>query len=288
MKRRKQADSIWSPRSQKSMLRQLELEAAQGKCRNQIAFGQKRIAQEKEAAERQTATVADGNNFNIRHALNKTLADIEEREREVAAFRKRENSLQAEIKGLALSPAQAMQRAELQAAIAADVIQRCAKDSAIDALVQKLRKVLEERAALTTKIVQTALMLDFSPTANFDAARFAALLDSLPTKLEPQSIAWVNWFLGQEGKKEPCTIGKKSAVLAETLACANVFRAGEYVFLTKEEIAKLPSDETPQPLPGPVEMEALAGNNLDSGERQPDKEADTFPVSGFRMNSSVL
>ena len=90
MKRRKQAESIWSPRSQKSMLRQLELEAAQEKCRNQIAFAEKRIAQEKETAERQTATVADGNNFNIRQALNKTLADIEEREREVAAFRKRE------------------------------------------------------------------------------------------------------------------------------------------------------------------------------------------------------
>jgi len=270
------------------MLRQLELEAAREKCRNQIVFAEKRIAQEKETAERQTATVADGNNFNIRQALNKTLADIEEREREVTAFRKREKSLQAEINALALSPTQAAQRAKLQSAIAAEVIQRFAKDSAIEALLQKLRKALEERAALTTKIVQTALMLDFSPTADCDAARFAALLDSLPPKLEPQSLAWVNWFLGQEGKREACTIGRKSAVLAETLACANVFHPGECVFLTKEDIAKLPSDETPKPLPGPVEMEALAGNNLDSGEPKPDNEADTFPVSGFTMNSSVL
>ena len=288
MKQRRRAESIWSPRSQKSRLRQLELEALQEKCRNQIAFAEKRIAQQKEVAERQTATVADGNNFNVHQALNQTLANIEEREWEVAAFRKREKSLQAEIEGLALSPAQAAQRAELQAAIAADVIQRFAKDGAIDALLQKLRKALEERAALTTKITQAALMLDFSPTADFDAARFAALLDSLPAKLEPQSVAWANWFLGQEGKKEPYTIGSKSAVLAETLACARVFRPGECVFLTQEEIAKLPSDETPKPLPGPIEMEALAGNNLDSGERKPDKEADTFPVSGFRMNSSVL
>ena len=100
MKSRKQAENIWSPRSQKSMLRQLELEAEQEKCRNQIAFAEKRIAQEKETAERQTATVVDGNNFNIRQALNKTLADIEERERELAAFRKRETSLQAGINAL--------------------------------------------------------------------------------------------------------------------------------------------------------------------------------------------
>ena len=287
MKRRKPAKSIWSPRSQKSMLRQLELEAAQEKCRNQITFAEKRIGQEKETAERQTATVADGNNFNIRQALNKTLADIEERQRELAAFRKREKSLQAEIAGLALSPAQAAQRATLQAGIAAEIIQRFAKDSAIDALLQKLRKALQERAELTSKIVETALRLDFSPTADFDAARFAALLDSLPAKLEPQSLAWVNWFLGQEGKKEPCTIGSKGAVLAETLACANVFRPGECVFLAKEEIAKLPSDETPKPLPGPVEMETQAGNVLTPTEHRPE-EADTFPVSGFRMNSSIL
>jgi len=287
MKRRKQAESLWSPRSQASMLRQLELEAAQERCRNQVAFAEKRIAQEKETAERQTATVADGNNFNIRQALNKTLANIVEREREVAAFRKRDKSLQAEIEGLALSPARAAQRAKLQSAIAAEVIQRFAKDAAIDALLQKLRKALQERTELTTKIVQTALMLDFSPTADFDEALFAALLDSLPAELTTQSRDWVNWFLGQAGKKQHCTIGKKSAVLAETLACANVFHPGECVFLTQEEAAKLPSDEAVKPLPGPVEMETQAGNILTPTEHQPE-EADTFPVSGFRMNSSVL
>jgi hypothetical protein len=287
MKRRKQAESIWSPRSQKSMLRQLELEAAQEKCRNRIAFGQKRIAQEEEAAKRQTATVADGNNFNIRQALNKTLADIEEREREVAAFRKREKSLQAEIEGLAPSPAQAAQRAKLQSTVAAEVIERFAKDSTIDALLQKLRNALQDRASLTTKIVQTALMLDFSPTADFDAARFAALLDLLPAELATQSHDWVNWFLGQGSKKEPRTIGSKGAVLTETLACAGVWRAGEYAFLTKEEITKLPSDEQPKQLPGPAEMETQAGNVLAPTEHKPE-EADTFPVSGFRMNSSVL
>ena len=131
-------------------------------------------------------------------------------------------------------------------------------------------------------------MLDFAPTADFDGARFTALFDSLPAELRRTSLDWVNWFLGQNGKKEPHTIGTKIAVLPETLACANVFRPGENVFLAQEEIAKLPSDEPIKPLPGPVEMEELAGNSLDSEQRKPDKEADTFPVAGFRMNSSVL
>jgi hypothetical protein len=272
--------NIWSRRSHKSMLRQLALEAAQEKCRNQIAFAEKRIREEQETAERQTATVADSNNFSIRQSLNKTLADIEGREREVAAFRKREKSLQAEINGLALSPAQAAQRAKLQSAIAAEVIQRFAKDSTIDALLQKLRKALQERAALTTNIVQTALILDFPATADFDAPRFATLLDLLPAELASQSHDWVNGFLGQESKKEPRTIGSKGAVLAETLAHAGVWRAGECAFLTKEEAAKMPSDEAPKPLPGPVEMETQAGNILTPTEHKPE-EADTFPVSGF-------
>ena len=130
-------------------------------------------------------------------------------------------------------------------------------------------------------------MLDFAPTSDFDAARFAALLDSLPSELLSQSHDWVNLFLGQQSKREPHTIGNKGAVLAETLAGANVFRPGECVFLTREEIAKLSSDEPPRPLAGPVEMEKLAGNVLAPTEHKPE-EADTFPVSGFRMNSSVL
>ena len=280
MRPRKRAESIWSPRSQKSMLRQLELEAAQKKCRNQIAFGEKRIAQQKEVAERQTATVAEGSSHAIRQALNQTLADIEERGREVLAFRKREAKLQAEIRALALTPAQAAQRAKLQSALAAQVIERFAKDEAIDTLLAKLRKALQERAALTAKIVQTALTLDFAAISDFDAARFAALLDSLPAELASHSHEWVNWFLGQEGKREPHTIGSKAAILAETLASANVFRPGECAFLTQEEAVKLPSDEPPKPLPGPVEMETQAGNILSPTEHQP-AEVDTFPVTGF-------
>jgi hypothetical protein len=280
MKQRKATKSIWSPRSQKSMLRQLELEAAQEKCRNQIAFAEKRIAQQKQVAERQTATVVKGNSYTIRQALNQTLADIEEREREVAAYRVHEETLRVQIDALEHPPfAQRRQRAKLQSALAAEVIERFAIDRAIDALLQKLRKALLERAALTAKIVQTALRLDFTDD-DFDGARFAALLDSLPINLESQSLAWVNWFLGQADKREPHTIGNKAAVLAETLASANVWRPGESVFLTKEEAAKLPLDETAKPLPGPVEMETQAGNILAPIEHKPE-EADTFPVSGF-------
>ena len=280
MKSRKQAENIWSPRSQKSMLRQLELEAAQEKCRNQIAFAEKRIAQEKETAERQTATVVDGNNFNIRQALNKTLADIEERERELAAFRKRETSLQAGINALALSPAQAAQRANQQGELAALAMERFTKDAAIDAALQKFRKALQERAALTAQMVELAGRLEFAATADFDAGRFAALLDSLPAELAAQSHDWVNAFFGQVSEKEFCTIGTKAAVLPETLACAGVFRRGESAYLSKAQIAKLPTDEASKPVPTPEEMEAgakLKAEVLPGAARG----ADSIAVSGF-------
>jgi hypothetical protein len=88
VKMRGKAKINGSPRSSKSMLRQLAIEVDQKKCQARFVFGERRIAEQKEVAERQTARAAEGNPI-IRQALNATLADIVEREREVGAYRKR-------------------------------------------------------------------------------------------------------------------------------------------------------------------------------------------------------
>ena len=141
--------------------------------------------------------------------------------------------MQAEINALALSPAQAAQRAKQQGELAALVMERFTKDAAIDAALQKFRKALQERAALTAQMVELAGRLEFAATADFDAGRFAALLDSLPAELSRKSHAWVNWFLRADGyEKEFRTLSAvRAVVLAETLACPGVFRRGECVFL---------------------------------------------------------
>jgi len=279
-RRKAESRSIWSPRSQKSVLRELALETALQKCRDQITFCERRITEQKDVAKQQTQTVTEGASFAIRQALSHTLEDIESRERELAAFREREKTLQAEISALTPSAHDADLRALDQASLATLVIERFSKDAAIDRLLQKVRRLLQERADMTGEMAKLATRLEFAESADFDGRRFAALLDSIPAELAGQSHDWVEEFLGQSSGKEPCVIGKSVAVLPETLASAGVFRPGETVYMTKAQIAQLPTDEGMKSLPGPEEMEAVAGNRLASLP-QPTPQEDSIEVSGF-------
>jgi hypothetical protein len=267
------------------MLRKRELEVEREKCRVQIAFAERRIGEQKAVAERQTETALKGNPT-IRQMLNKTLADIEERKRELGAFRTREAALTAQIDALEHPSAkEAQDRAKHQAALAALAVERGAKDAAIDSVLQRLRQRLEERSALTAKMEELALLIDLS--ADLDVGRYATLEASLPVDVFAQSREWGSRFFGTEGDKEPYTVGRGGAVLPETLNDCGVYRPGENVLLSKERAKLLPPDEASKVTPGPVEMEILAGNNFNVTEHKPE-EVDNFPVSGFRMSNSVL
>jgi hypothetical protein len=266
------AKSIWSPRSQRSWLKQLELEGAREKVRKLIAFSERRITEGKEKAKTQTVTAAGGS-FAIQQALSSTLSDIANRERELSAYREREQSLTAEIDALTPGAAQAAQRAKHQAALAALALKRYTQDAAVDSILQEPWKALQQRAALTSKMLEVAPMVDFAATTDFDLERFTALERALPTELLAQSHAWLEHFLGQEGEKEPYTIGSKGAVLPETLADSGVYRPGDCVYLSAERAKMLPCDDAPKALPTPEEMEASA--------RPAISQDDSFPVSGF-------
>ena len=269
------AQSIWSPRSQRSILKQLELEAAREKVRNLVTFGEKKIAEGKKTSIRQADTVAGGGSYAINQSLARTLEDITIREREVALYRGREQSLQAEIDALTPTAAQAAERAWHQSDLAGLAVKRFEKDRQAELALVKLRKILEERATLTAKMLEIARMVDFAPSADFDAGRFVALRQSLPDDLLVQSHAWLNGFLGQESEKEPCTIGSRLSVIPETLADSGVFRPGTYANLSKKQAKQLSSDEAPKALPSPQEMQASVMQKMNKAE-----EAD-FPVSGF-------
>src|SRR5208282_430950 len=104
----------------------------------------------------------------------------------------------------------------------------------------------------------------------------------LPAELAAQSHDWVNCFFGQEGEREPHTVGRMVVILPETLASSGVFLPGEMVYLTKAQIAKLPSNEPAKPLPTPAEMEAsVTLNTQPLPVTQGSAGSDTFPVSGF-------
>lgn len=279
--------AVWTLRSQKSRLQQRNLEEARDKVRVQIAFCERRIAEERHISARQTETASSGK-YAIQQALSATLAGIADYERMLAAYKEREKVLTAEIEELeSPSAKEAAERAKHQAALASLAIERSAKDAAIDSVLQKLRDVLAVRASLTAKMVEVAALIDFDPTADWDAGRFAALEAALPVDVFAQSRDFVSRFFGMEGEKQPYTVGRAGALLPETLADSGVYRPGETAMLSQERAELLPPDEDSHPLLGPVEMEMLAGNSFDAAERKPE-EADTLPVSGFRMDSSIL
>jgi hypothetical protein len=285
--KKKPRETVWAPRSQKSLLRGLELEALREKCRKQIAFCERRIAEGREKSETQTATAAAGN-YAIQRALSQTLEEIASKQRELSAYRQREKSLSAQIDVLAHPPARDKgARAKRQAQVAVLLVERYRRDGVAESKLLELVKVLQERAELTGKILGIAALLGFSATTDFDGARFAALADSLPTELLAKSRDWLDEFIGQGEGKQACTVGGAGAVLPETLADAGVYRPGETAWLSKQRAKLLPPNEEAKPLPGPVETEIAAGNTFETEGQKPTGE-DSFPVSGFRMATSVL
>jgi hypothetical protein len=276
MKRKSIPKPAFSPCSQRSRLKLFELEAEREKVRSVIGFAEKRIAEGKKRQQTQVKTVIGGT-FAINAALSRTLADIEDREREIRAYQEHDAGLEAEISALENPPAaQLAERTKRQHNLAQLVRKRLEVDVLVDGLVQALKPVLDGRAAITARILEAAAQLDFSPDVDFDAARFAALAQALPAELTITSEKWVGAFLGEDLDRKPYTIGSVTAVLPETLASANVFRPGETAMLTAEQAAKLPSESTRKGLPTPQEME----ESVRSVDGKP-TEDDSFPVSGF-------
>jgi hypothetical protein len=267
----------------------VELEGTREKVRSQIVFCERRIAEGKKTAETQRKTAAAGS-YAIQRALSATLADVEERERLLGAYKGEEKALSIEIEALAHpTPAQAAQRRKHQATLAALAVERRSKDAVIDSVLQHLRKLLQGRAALTGKMMEVAALLDFAPSIDLDAARFATLLGAVPAELLAQGDDWLNTFFGQESDKQCYSIGRAGCRLPDTLADAGVYRSGEVAFLGKQRAKFLPVEDAPSHLPTPDEMELAAGNRPTPGAAPaPAPADDDFPVSGFPVTRQTI
>ena len=109
----------------------------------------------------------------------------------------------------------------------------------MDASLETVRLILEEREAVTSNMHEAALALDFDLDVTLDDERFGDLLRILPSDMAPKSQRWVAWFLGRQDGRRPVTIQGGEIVLRETLACNNAFRTGDCAELTKEEEAEI-------------------------------------------------
>ncbi len=280
MKTRKSRGPIWSPRSQKSMLAERDLQIALDKCRIHIAYQERRIAELKKTSAGQTNTVMHGASAAIQQALSRTLTEIAERERELQEFKRKGKSLVEQIAALTLTPKQAAERRRLQSTLAALVVERDCEDEAIDKAIGKLINLLECRARTTAQIVDVAAKLEFAPDVDLDGSRYTALTNVLFQDTLAPCREWLNWFLGQEKEKQEHVIGETWVVIPETLPSSGVFRPRERVMLTKRQAASLPSAETQAHPMSPAEAEASV---------MPPKpqQADEFPVQGFPVRELI-
>jgi hypothetical protein len=243
-----------SARSQQSIKTQWRLERELKHCQAQIGLWERNLATAEEGKKRQASQIAAG--YGYAHAVLETyVQDAVKAEQMIATFKTQAGNLQGQLDALKLTPEKVAKRAKAQRILATQIERRLDKDRELDSALASVRKILEERAALTAEMYEGAAALEFDSSLDLDEGRFRALLHSLPQGMAGDSAKWVIWFLGREGDRRPCIIQFGQATLPETLACNNAFASGDTPNLTKAEEAKIEEIQRAMMPPRPPVLE---------------------------------
>jgi hypothetical protein len=162
----------------------------------------------------------------------------------ISTFEDQGKVLQAEIEAVKrMTPAEAKDRAENQAALVELALERLELDRTLSDTFKKVRLFLQKRTEITEQILARMRRVEF--TLEFDGLdedRFKAIEAVLSPDLIAKSEQWVRWLLGEE-KGEPYTVLDEMLTLPETLASANFYRRGERVELTPETLREVQKTE---------------------------------------------
>lgn len=241
MKNEPTQTETFSPRSQRVLIQEKVLRNKLGKCDAKITYLERTIRELEQAKARQLEFSVTGRNTNG-HVLPLMLRDLEGKNLEVAAFREQRTQIQSEIAALAPTPASAAERAERQRHLARLAAERLEKDRLAEGALKGLRRLLDERAQLTAKIVEASRSADLTISDdNLDARRFEELLASLPEGLAAESERWFGWFTGQEEGLKPyvVVVDQIERLEPESLVRAGFYGFGETVQLTDREASEL-------------------------------------------------
>jgi len=225
---------IGSLRSQKSIREQWRLERSLKSARGNISLWERNLATAEAGVARNTAQISAGQGY-AHTVLQDYIEKVSNAKQMIAAFEDQAVSLQREIDSLLPDAVKAAERAEAQNVLAGQVRARLALDRELDSLLEAVRAILFERAALTGKMRDVAVSLEFDRDVNLDDRSFDALLEMLPRGMGAESAKHVQWLLGEEDGRRPCTIRNDFVVLDETLRCNNAFRYDDCANLTREE-----------------------------------------------------
>ena len=174
--------------------------------------------------------------------LSDVLAKLEDGKRKLDAYGKAVEASQSTLaKFRDEVAAEAEKRSKRQTELAGLVRTRVRKDELIDAALASLRKLLNDRQALTEGIGELGRELEFY-RRDWDGERFTALLPLLPETILERSKEWVAWFLGEKSAnhlKAYVVCAKDGATVPETLAHSGMLHFGDTVCLREEDAREL-------------------------------------------------
>jgi hypothetical protein len=229
----------WSKYSQRSVLRQGELEAQIKRCEEIIAYTDKKLAEAEQLREFQVSMVVEGQIWGD-YVLPQAISKSSELAESVRLYKERLAALKAELEALKQPSRESIEtRTAAQAKIAEAVAARFEKDCEIEACIGRLRQLLDERKALGAEITASARTADLALEEDgLDEQRFEALRAALPTDMVSKSEFWLHHFLGRPEETKPFVVLADVLVLPETLKYAYVFRKSEEASLTPQQAAK--------------------------------------------------
>jgi hypothetical protein len=230
------SDREWSPRGQSDIVEERSLREAVSRAEDRKRFVEMEIEGLREREE-QFLKMLDRNPEHGTGLVSEVTRRLEDRTRDLRIFegcvaRAREKldaHLSAEQGG-------AEERRRLQATMAALVKQRLKKDEEIEAALAHLRKRLQERDELTSKMQAAANSLGMSRDVDGDLSK---LFSSLPASIIDASREWAKRFLGQREDVKPYVVYADTLQLEEALADSGFYLRGDEVLLSDEEAREL-------------------------------------------------
>ncbi len=276
------AETAWSPRSQRNLLRERALREKLTNCDKWTGYHEREVAEAEESKARQLRHSVETKD-SYPEWLSQTLRDLEDNRRRLAAFKEQRAQIEAEIEGLAPSPAQIAERAERQSYAGQLSGERVEKDKHIDATLKVFRRLLGERQELTAKLLKAAEAADLTVGDDgLDARRFDELFATLPEDLLAASVRWHDWFVGKGDELKRYVVVVGELTLPESIASAGVHRFGDKVELADDKAAELLREicplgrarhdlgwsfEPPRIMPL-AEFEALVGDSPEHAEHR--------------------
>lgn len=241
---RKEAATIeFAPRSQASILRQEELETKRARLQVWVRNVKEEIAELEKRRDSVAKSKLEGEAWAWR-SLEAFIAELRAKRDLLEIHEGQLREVEAGIAACTPTPDDAAARQENQQALAALAEERLGLDADVDAALNTLRSLLEQRGELRSRMTQRAQALELD--LDLDQERFDALAASLPEKMERRSRTWAERFLGRPAKPVRA-FARGRVVVPETLAQAGIYSLGDELVLSEEEFAELRRTDRPAP-----------------------------------------